>query len=111
AERMEPSAGLGAKCLSSRPFRLIRPTAPLTPDQEISMARQLITMARLAGAAALVAAPLMAVGTAQAASTATVTVVHGIPGTTVDVYVDGAKALPGFTFKTVTKPISLPAGT
>jgi hypothetical protein len=47
------------------------------------MARQLTTMARLAGAAALVAAPLMAAGTAHAASTATVTVVHGIPGSTV----------------------------
>ena len=41
---------------------------------------------------------------------ATVTVVHGIPDTPVDVYVDGSKALSDFTFKTVTKPISLPAG-
>src|SRR4051812_47893755 len=74
------------------------------------MARHLTSAARLAGAAALVAVPLAFAGPAQAASTATVTVVHGIPGTTVDVYVDGAKALSGFTFKTVTKPLSLPAG-
>ena len=38
------------------------------------------------------------------------TVVHGIPDTPVDVYVDGSKALSDFTFKTVTAPISLPAG-
>lgn len=47
---------------------------------------------------------------AQAASTATVTVVHGIPDTPVDVYVDGKQAISDFTFKTVTDPISLPAG-
>ena len=57
-----------------------------------------------AGTAGLAAMP------ASAASTATVTVVHGIPKTPVDVYVDGKKALSDFTFKTVTDPISLPAG-
>jgi hypothetical protein len=65
---------------------------------------------RVAAASALVAAPVLMTTPAQAADTASVTVVHGIPDTKVDVYVDGAKALPGFTFKTVTKPISLPAG-
>jgi hypothetical protein len=66
---------------------------------------------RVAAGLTLVAAPVAAAGTASAASgTASVTVVHGIPGTPVDVYVDGAKALSGFTFKTVTAPISLPAG-
>ncbi|MBC7678191.1 MAG: DUF4397 domain-containing protein [Pseudorhodobacter sp.] len=67
---------------------------------------------RLAAAGALAAAPLaLAVPVAQAATgTALVTVVHGIPNTPVDVYVDGAKALSTFTFGTVTGPISLPAG-
>ena len=38
------------------------------------------------------------------------TVVHGIPEVTVDVYVNGAKALPGFAPNTVTDPIALPSG-
>jgi hypothetical protein len=42
---------------------------------------------------------------------ATVTVIHGVPGLTVDVYVNGAKALPNFAPFTVTDPIKLPAGT
>ncbi|MFC8501497.1 DUF4397 domain-containing protein [Pedococcus sp. NPDC057267] len=62
-----------------------------------------------AGAVAAATAGLAALP-AQAASTATVTVVHGIPKTPVDVYVDGTKALSDFQFKTVTNPISLPAG-
>ena len=47
---------------------------------------------------------------AGAAETGTVTVVHGIPGVDVDVYVDGENALPDFKPGTVTDPISLPAG-
>ncbi len=38
------------------------------------------------------------------------TVVHGIPEVTVDVYVNGAKAIPGFAPNTVTDPIGLPSG-
>ncbi len=69
------------------------------------------TALRLVAGAALVVAPLAVVGSASAATgMAQVTVVHGIPDTPVDVYVDGAKALSDFTFKTVTGPISLPAG-
>jgi hypothetical protein len=62
---------------------------------------------------AAVAAPtaLLAATPASAASTATVTVVHGIPNTPVDVYVNGKITLPDFQFKTVTAPLSLPAGT
>lgn len=61
-------------------------------------------------AAGVLAAAGAATLPAQAASTATVTVVHGIPNTPVDVYVDGKRAISDFTFKTVTDPISLPAG-
>lgn len=61
-------------------------------------------------AAGVLAATGAATLPAQAASTATVTVVHGIPNTPVDVYVDGKRAISDFTFKTVTDPISLPAG-
>ena len=42
---------------------------------------------------------------------ATVTVVHGIPGVTVDVYVNGTDVLPGFTFGTVSPALSVPPGT
>jgi hypothetical protein len=63
---------------------------------------------------ALAAAALVSVaatGTAAAQSgTGTVTVVHGVPGLTVDVYVDGEPTLTGFAPGTVTDPIELPAG-
>ncbi len=65
---------------------------------------------RRAGGGWVLAAAGVAALPAQAASTATVTVVHGIPETPVDVYVDGKRALSDFTFKTVTDPIELPAG-
>lgn len=39
-----------------------------------------------------------------------VTVIHGIPDTDVDVYVNGEPTLEGFTFGTVTDPLTLPAG-
>lgn len=42
--------------------------------------------------------------------TSDVRVIHGIPGLTVDVYVDGQLLLPGFTPKTVTDPLALVAG-
>lgn len=51
-------------------------------------------------------------GPAQAqAGTGTVSVVHGIPGVTVDVYVDGTLTLPDFTPGTVAGPLTLPAAT
>ena len=40
----------------------------------------------------------------------TVTVVHGVPGLTVDVYVNDALTLPDFAPGTVTDPLALPAG-
>jgi hypothetical protein len=40
----------------------------------------------------------------------TVTVVHGVPGLTVDVYVNNQLTLPNFAPGTVTDPLSLPAG-
>ncbi len=77
------------------------------------MPRSFVSSAlRLAAVAGVALVPLAAAAfpASAATGTATVTVVHGIPNTAVDVYVDGAKALPDFTFKTVTDPISLPAG-
>ena len=53
----------------------------------------------------LAAAPAGAVG-----GTTNVSVVHGIPGLTVDVYVDGAKAIDDFAPGTVAGPLTLPSG-
>lgn len=47
---------------------------------------------------------------AQAQDTGTVTVIHGVPGLTVDVYVNGELTLEGFEPDTVTDPLELPAG-
>ena len=58
----------------------------------------------------LAAGSAATVPAAAAAGTGTVTIVHGIPNTPVDVYANGKKILSGFTFKTVTSPLSLPAG-
>jgi len=58
-------------------------------------------------------AVLASVGPASASpvTDATVTVVHGIPNTPVDVYVNNQVVLSNFQFKTVTAPLSLPPGT
>jgi hypothetical protein len=45
------------------------------------------------------------------AETARLRVVHGVPGLTVDVYLNGELALPGFTPRTITDPIDVPGGT
>lgn len=47
---------------------------------------------------------------AGAQGTGTVTVVHGIPGLAVDVYVNGNLTLKGFAPNTVSNPLQLPAG-
>lgn len=60
---------------------------------------------------ALLAIALVAAGRAPALADGTVTVVHGVPGLTVDVYVNGALTLPGFVPGTVTPPLDLPADT
>ena len=65
----------------------------------------------MAVALGLVAVSALA-GPAQAqAGTGTVSVIHGIPGLTVDVYVDGTLTLPNFTPTTVAGPLTLPAAT
>ena len=56
------------------------------------------------------AGALLGAGSASAADTGTVYVVHGIPDTPVDVYVDGAKAIDDFQPGTVKGPLDLPAG-
>ena len=63
-----------------------------------------------AGAAALLPLALAAPASAQAAG-AEVRVLHGIPGTPVDVYVNGERALDDFAPGTTTDDLALPAGT
>jgi hypothetical protein len=67
---------------------------------------------RLLGLAAALA--LLAVGLgvapASAAGTATVSVLHAVPGVTVDVYANGQKLLSDFTPGSLTDPMSVPAG-
>jgi hypothetical protein len=54
---------------------------------------------------------MLGTGTASAgAGDATLNVVHGIPGLTVDVCVDGATAIPDFAPGTVVTGVKLPAG-
>jgi hypothetical protein len=50
-------------------------------------------------------------GSAQTSSPSTVTIIHGIQGVPVDVYVDGALTVPNFQPKAVAGPLSLPAKT
>jgi Domain of unknown function (DUF4397) len=63
----------------------------------------------LVGATAISLAALAMGATPAVAADATVTVVHGIPDTPVDVYVDGAVAIPNFQYETLTTT-ALPEG-
>ena len=62
-------------------------------------------------AAALTLAGLGLAAPAAAADTSDVSILHGVPGLTVDVYANGNKLLTDFAPGTLTKPVKLPAGT
>ncbi|GIE92909.1 DUF4397 domain-containing protein [Paractinoplanes rishiriensis] len=64
----------------------------------------------LAGAVGLLAAGSLGATPAAAAANAQVSVVHGIPGQPVDVYVNGEKTIPDFQPGKVAGPLELPAG-
>lgn len=66
--------------------------------------------ARLLAVGALATGSLAFAGTAQAADDATVSVLHGVPGATVDVYANGEALLTDFKPGTLTDPVMLPAG-
>jgi hypothetical protein len=72
----------------------------------------LVIRARFLGLAAALAllAVGLGVGPAAAADTATVSVLHAVPGVTVDVYANGQKLLSDFAPGTLTDPMSVPAG-
>jgi hypothetical protein len=63
--------------------------------------------AGLLAAMATTALPAHAAGSADA----TVSVLHGVPGLTVDVYANGDELIPDFEPGTLTDPLTIPAGT
>ena len=71
--------------------------------------RTLRRLLALSGAAALSLA-FFGIGSAQAADNATVSILHGVPGATVDVYANGDALLKNFKPGTLTDPQMLPAG-
>ncbi len=71
--------------------------------------RHITAAASAAGLAALIAAPI-GPATANQGAEATVSVLHGVPGLTVDVYANGEELIPDFEPGTLTDPLSLPAG-
>jgi hypothetical protein len=70
--------------------------------------RPITAAAGAAGAFALIAAPFSPATAAN--GEATVSVLHGVPGLTVDVYANGEELIPDFEPGTLTDPLSLPAG-
>lgn len=70
--------------------------------------RRITAAAGAAGLMAVIATPLAA--PAYAADEATVSVLHAVPGLTVDVYANGEELIPDFTPGTLTDPLMLPAG-
>jgi hypothetical protein len=67
----------------------------------------------LAAAATVSMAALVSWGAAPASADsheATVSVLHGVPGLTVDVYANGEELIPDFEPGTLTDPLTLPAG-
>ncbi len=64
----------------------------------------------LAAGAVALAASLFAVPAANAEETATVSILHAVPGATVDVYANGNELLKDFKPGTLTDPQMLPAG-
>jgi hypothetical protein len=71
---------------------------------------KLATAGLAAGVLCLAAGAATAIPAAAATAKATVTVVHGIPATPVDVYANGSKILSDFKFKSVAGPLQLPPG-
>ncbi|HEX6196341.1 MAG TPA: DUF4397 domain-containing protein [Jiangellaceae bacterium] len=71
------------------------------------MRRSVITGLALAVPFALAGVPAAAASNADA----TVSVLHGVPGLTVDVFANGDEIIPDFEPGTLTDPLTLPAGT
>ena len=70
--------------------------------------KRILAAAATASVAALALMPV-APSSAQAGGDATVSVLHAVPGLTVDVYANGEELIPDFEPGTLTDPLSLPA--
>ena len=68
------------------------------------------TYSRAAGAVGVAGALILVATPASAAETATVSVLHAVPDTPVDVYVNGERLIDDFQPGTLTDPLELPAG-
>lgn len=68
------------------------------------------TFSRAAGAVGVAGALVLLATPATAAETATVSVLHAVPETPVDVYANGERLLDDFQPGTLTDPLQLPAG-
>ena len=99
----------GARCIRGRPGAERVVTAHPSPgDHPMRSLRALAVAGALAaavGTGVALAAPSSAAGTSQ------VSVLHGVPGLTVDVYANGQKLLTNFKPGTLTDPVALPEGT
>jgi hypothetical protein len=71
---------------------------------------RLLGVSTMAAAVAAGGVLVSAAGASAASGDAALTVIHGVPGVTVDVCADGKAAITGFTFNSQ-KSLSLPAGT
>ncbi len=69
------------------------------------------TLGSAAGAAAVVGGLVLVATPAAAADTATVSILHGVPNTPVDVYANGERLIDDFQPGMLTEPLTLPAGT
>ncbi len=69
------------------------------------------TFSRAAGAVGVAGALVLVATPATAADTATVSILHAVPDTPVDVYANGEELIPNFRPGTLTDPLQLPAGT
>lgn len=74
------------------------------------MRSRLLSAGAGASAAALAAAIVLAVPAQAAEGDAHLSVLHGVPGLTVDVWVNGARTLDDFTPGTLAGPLALPPG-
>ncbi|WP_017199218.1 DUF4397 domain-containing protein [Arthrobacter sp. M2012083] len=74
------------------------------------MRSRILTAGAGASAAALAAAIVLAVPAQAAEGDAHLSVLHGVPGLTVDVWVNGARTLDDFTPGTLAGPLALPPG-
>jgi hypothetical protein len=68
------------------------------------------TLGRMAGALVAAGSLVFVAAPAQAADTATVSVLHAVPDTPVDVYANGEELIADFQPGTLTDPLELPAG-